>query len=277
MKRILKTMLLATAFLVSAQLLMAQSPNLDSAKAELYRINTVFDSSRYLGFDISITYDTDTLFGRFEHQEIYGNYILNNKNLYSKMDKTEYVQTDSFVYIIYNEEKSLMMTKEMTSNSNLFPVREFVDSIMTWYDTSYIISIRSEDSSRVIEFNGRFTDLPYTKFAVYYDAGSYYPQRIETTMQTSFDLSEVPDSLLSLVNVKPMHKKITMVFSNYHALTSLDVFDDSNYAVYDKVRKFYRLAPKYRGYRLLANGVEGENVDEAVELQAPPTGGGSPW
>lgn len=270
MKCLLKAIVCIATFLISSMHVTAQVANLDSAKAELYRINKVFDSSRYLAFDVSLIYDTDTLFGKFEHQEVYGSYIINNKNLYSKLDKTEYIQTDSFVYNIYNEEKTIMMTKDPVSNSNLFPVREFVDSIMTWYDTSYIITLHTEDSSiRVIEFAGCFTNLPYTRFAVYYQEGSYFPERFEMSMQTEFDLSEVPDSLLALVKLKPMQKKVSMNFFNYHTLTSIDVFDDTKYAVYDRTRKFYRLTPKYRGYRFLTNGVEGEEVDEAVELSSP--------
>src|SRR5258705_2253715 len=82
-------------------------PNLDSVKAELYKINKIFDSSYYLGFDVGIAYSSDTLYGRFEHEEMKGKYILNNRNLYYKMGNIEYAQNDSFVYNIYHDEKMI--------------------------------------------------------------------------------------------------------------------------------------------------------------------------
>lgn len=251
----------------------AQSPNLDSAKAELRRINQVFDSSGFLGFDISIIYSTDTLFGKYEHQEIFGNYIINGKKFYSKLENNEYIQTDTFVYMISNDEKVLMMTKEPASNSGKFPIRDFADSVIKWYDTAYSISVLSlpDSVTRVVEFTGLYPNLPYSRFAVFYEKDTYHPLRIETVMQTPFDLPNVPDSLLSLVRTKLMSKRIFMEFTNYHAVTDLSVFDDANYAVYDRIRRFYRLTPKYRGYRLLANGVEGEAGTGATELSAPPS------
>ena len=39
--------------------------NLDSAKARLYQINKVFDSARYLGFNVQFVYSTDTIYGKF--------------------------------------------------------------------------------------------------------------------------------------------------------------------------------------------------------------------
>lgn len=277
MKFILRIALTVTG-VFTGSLLMAQSPILDSAKAEMYRINKVFDSSAYLGFNVSMVYDTDTLFGKFEHAEVYGNYILNRKNMYSRLEQVEFIQTDSFVYNIDNDSKMLMMTKDAVANSTKFPVREFADSIIAWYDTSYVITMHVQDSTtRVIEFNARFPDLPYTRFAMYYQAISYYPLRFDMAMQGEFDLTEIPDSLLSKVKVKPMLQRMSIIFSDYHPVTDVSVFNDSNYATYDRAKRYYRPNPKYRGYRFLTNGIEGESVEDAPELSSPPPGSGTPF
>ncbi len=279
MKRFMKTLGCALIALSAVFTSKAQSPHLDSAKNELYRINKVFDSSGYLAFDVAVLYNTDTLFGSFEHQEVYGNYIINRNNLYSKLDKTEFIQTDSFTYNIYNGEKTLMMTKNTTSNSSLFPIRDFVDSVMTWYDTAYTITLRTEDSVlKVIEFSATNPSLPFTHFAVYYDAGTYYPVKFQMNSVGEFDLSQIPDSILSNVAIKPMQRRVTMEFSNYRSADNLDVFKDINYAIYDRAKRAYRLTSKYRGYRFFANGVNADQVEEPIELTGPPSNaGGSPY
>src|SRR5688572_16226809 len=85
---------------------------LDSAKAKLYQINKVFDSARYLGFDVHIAYNTDTLYGKFVHEEMDGNYILNEKSMYYKMGAGEYIQNDSFSYSIDHDDKSIIMVRQ---------------------------------------------------------------------------------------------------------------------------------------------------------------------
>lgn len=243
--------------------LFAQSPNLDSIKQELYRINKIFDSSRYLGFDVHIRYSSDTAFGRYDFEEMTGKYILNEKNIYYKMGDIEYVQNDSFAYDIYHDEKLLVMTRDsISSKSGLFPLKEFVDSILTWYASSYVIVLRNENESKVIEFSTSDTLAPYKRFAIYYDSTSHYPDKFEMNFVEKIQT----DSIDALV---PTKKLIVMSFSNYYNLSSLEVFEDTNYVFFDRVSRRYRPSDKYRMYRFLTNGVN-EQDDETVELYPPP-------
>ncbi len=251
-------------------LLYAQ-PNLDSVRQELYKVNQVFDSARYLGFDVDIVSSSDTLFGRYEHEEMKGNYILNNKNIYYRMGATEYAQNDSFLYNIYHDEKLLMMTRNtVSSNSGLFPLKNFIDSVVTWYDSLYTITLTSDTNSKIIQFTANQSGLPYQRFAIYYNEYSYYPDKFEMSLYEELDLTGVPDSLLQLIRVRPVEKRITMSFSNYHNPSNLGVFENENYVYFDRLRKIYLPGAKLKAYRFIANGVPGEENDETIEMYPPP-------
>ncbi len=139
MKKINILLLCCTAFV---QFLQAQSPLLDSAKNELYRINKVFDSSQYLAFDLNISYKSDSSGTIMQTDNTSGNYVLNKKNLYYQLGSTQYVQTDSFSYNIYSDEKMMIMTKNLIpENSDVFPLRTFVDSTIQYYGNAFTITI----------------------------------------------------------------------------------------------------------------------------------------
>jgi hypothetical protein len=205
-----------------------------------------------------------------EQDEVAGSYILNNRNMYYKMGQAEYVQTDSFVYNIDHEEKMIVMTKEPVAyNSSMFPLKEFVDEIIVQYDTAYLISLRTEEDSKVIEFSARGDSLPYKKFSIYYTPESYYPEKFEMVILEPFDTTDVPDSLVQQVKIRPMEQRISIQFSAYYHPVSLDVFTDRKYVIYDRRNKFYRPAEAYKAYKLLLSGIEGDVSDPTVEVTAP--------
>jgi hypothetical protein len=262
---------ITTCLLFMSAFVFAQTP--DSVKQALYKINKVFDSSRYLAFDVNIKYQSDTLLGKFEYEEVSGEYIVNNKHLYYKMGDIEYVQNDSFVYNIYNDEKMMMMTRDiMQFNSSQFPLREFVDSIIMWYDTAYSISIQSADESRTISFTAKpaFYDLPYRSFSITYQEDNYFPEQFEMTMYEGLtDLSDIPDSVAMYIKIRPVQKRITMSFSNYRNPQDLSVFDNTSYVEFDRQRKKYQPAVKFKAYKFFANGVDGAR-DMTIETYPPP-------
>lgn len=263
-----KTISMALAVAILSPVVNAQPPNLDSIKQELFKINKVFDSSRYLGFDVNIIYTSDTVYGKFDYEEMSGKYILSDRNVYYKMGSTEYVQNDSFTYNIYHDEQMLMMTKDsISAKSSLFPLKEFVDSIITGYAASYTINLRVEEDSKVIEFIATDTIVPYKKFAIYYAQDSYYPDKFEMFFKEGYNN---PDTISSTDVLWPTNKRITIIFSNYNQPGSLDIFDDANYVLFDRMRKKYRPSEKFKAYKFIANGVDGEDDDDSIELYPPP-------
>ncbi|MDP4262202.1 MAG: hypothetical protein Q8941_06690 [Bacteroidota bacterium] len=269
----MKRLLITTVSLVIACRIAAQAPNLDSVKTELYKVNKVFDSSIYLGFNVDIIYSSDTLYGKYEHEEMTGNYILNNKNIFYKMGSTEYMQNDSFAYNVYGEDKMMIMTRNFVdANSTLFPLKDFVDSIITWYDSAYTITFRNDSDAKVIEFTANRDSLPYQHFAVAYDSTSHYPIKFEMSfIQELTDYPDMPDSILSAIKQRPVKKSITILFSDYYNVETLDVFKDENYVYFDRMRKKYKPSEKFRSYRFVADGINGED-DYDPTIEAPPDG-----
>jgi hypothetical protein len=277
-KQGMKKIIIIALVMMTVQGLKSQSP-LEQAKSELYNVNKVFDSSLYLGFDVAITYTSDTIYGKFAFEQMFGNYIMNDRQIYYKMGTTEYIQNDSFVYNIYHDEKMMMMTKNhVMVNSKLFPLRDFVDSILTWYDTAYNITLTPMDSGQVKElsFIAKLDSLPYRKFAIRYDSASYRPSRFEMEFFDGGDESDtvflVSDSIQKLPFLtKPVKRRIVMEFTHYYNPTTLNVFDNVNYIYYNRQTKRFRPAEKLRAYRLIINGVEGESEpDDTVEIWPPP-------
>lgn len=267
-KKLSITVLVLATCLLAAH---AQTFNLDSARNELYKINKVFDSSRYLGFDLNIRYTSDTAYGNYEYEELSGKYILNDRNIYYKMGNTEYVQNDSFSFTIYNDDKMMMMTRDSIAlKSSLFPVREFTDSVLTWYAQVYNISVRYEDDSKVLEFTTNDTLAPYRRFTIYYSAESYYPDKFEMYFIERGEVTATGSGTDILV---PTKKLITVSFSNYNSPESLDIFDNNNYVLFDRVRGKYQPSEKFRLYRFFTNDANGNGEDDDEEVYPPPAGG----
>jgi hypothetical protein len=265
----MKKIFIVIGTLILALTAVAQTP--DSIKTELYRINKIFDSSEYLAFDVNIVYNSDTSYGKYEHEEMSGNYVINNHNMYYKMGTTEYMQNDSFSYNVYNNDKMMVMTKNFVeANSTIFPLKNFVDSILTWYDSLYTITLSNDTDSRIIEFTSSLSNLPYNHFAIYYSADSYHPDKFEMSfVEPLNDYPDMPDSVISLIKLRPVTKKITMYFTNYHSAEDENIFNDENYVYYDRMKNEYRPAKRFRSYRFYADGINGEDYDPTVEVASP--------
>jgi hypothetical protein len=263
--------IVVTIALLGLILVVKSQPNLDSIKAELYRVNKVFDSSRFLGFDVSIKYESDTLFGKFDYQELTGHYIVNSNNMYYRMGNTEFAQNDSFVYSIYHDEKMLMMTKDRMVNSKLFPLKEFVDSAISLYSSLYTITLTTEDEYRVIRFTSASNDAPYKRFEVHYENESYYPVKFQMAMRDALNsLNDIPDTIVQQIKIRPVEKRITMSFSKYYHPQKLEMFENKTYVLFDRLRKTYRPAERLKAYRFIANGIDGDRHDKSIELYPPP-------
>lgn len=252
------------------------SAQLEDAKDELHKINSVFDSSIYVGFDVTINYQSDTVYGKFSFEQVTGRYILNNKNVYYKMGYSEYIQNDSFVYDIDHEQKMMMMTRQvMPVKSDLFPMKQFVDSILTWYDTLYQITMVDSADIRGIVFRAESDSLVYQRFAIYYDSASYFPTRYE--VEFSSGIGETDSVFLSrdgsvkteYVN-KQLKRRIVVYFNDYFYSPSLDIFLNEQYVYFNRQSRRYSPSEKFSGYRLYTDGVDPDEPDTTMEVYPPP-------
>lgn len=266
------TVLVAMFVLISSM----ASSQLEYAKEELYNINKVFDSSYFLGFDVTMTYHSDTIYGKFAHERLDGRFVTNSNKFYYRVGENEYVQNDSFVFDIDHQSKVMIMTKgSNVPQSNFFAIRQFVDSILTWYDTAYIITVQTIDNQRAILFNARYDSIPYQFFAIYYDSTSYYPSRYDIEFASDpgeedsvFLTSDTTDATTFMRG--PIKRRITMRFSNYFISFETGMFASEEYVYFDKTTNRYIPADKYREYRFYTNNVYTNPDDVAQEIFPPP-------
>lgn len=250
---------------------MGQEANLDTVKAELYKVNKVFDSSRYFSFDVLFKSGTDTSFGKFETTVEQGHYMLNRNNYYFKMGEEEFIQTDSFFISLYNNDRVMIATREdPMPPGERFPLRLFLDSIITLYDSAYIIKAGETDSIRYISFVAKNDSLPYSRFSIQYLPVSYFPVSMEFENLSELDTTALPDSLASKVKIKKIRNRLVMEFSNYQFPQSLEVFNSARYFLYDRFRKQYKLTTAYKGYRLMTNGMIENDFDPHRNFLPPP-------
>lgn len=276
MKQILNIILLTAI----TQIALAQSPMLDSAKNELARINKMFDSTTYLAFDVSIGYKNDSLDVTIEADSATGSYVLNKRNVYYKMGAAEYVQTDTFSYTIYNDEKLILMNRNDTpaGNSNMFNVRQFLDSVLNAYADSYSIIIDTVMTDSVNYYKRILfaantlaslvdNEIPYKSFFVCYDEESYYP------LQFAFSSDEtvyVQDTIPSFQQTSYIiSKSVTINFTNYSSFTNTDIFTDLKYAFYNRQRKIWEPADVYKGYQFVTSGFENEDPEAEMYREVP--------
>ncbi len=281
------TILIAITVISQSAVCQQNTGLMDSAKNEMYRINKVFDSSIYLAFDLDILYKSDSANVTMDTEKMEGNYVLNKKNIYYQMGGSIYLQTDSFAYNIYPDEHTMIMTKNFIGeNSNAFPLRNFVDSMIHYYASSYTItldtiaidtfetvkrirfdraSIQASDPVTMQQYNYFYIDYSYDD-----DQGNYRPIKFE------FSFNEIAQSITldSLGNnINPntyvATKTVTMNFYNFRPMSGSDIFNDASYVIYNRQRKIYEPTGKYREYQFTSSGFDNEDDDAEFYREEP--------
>lgn len=266
----------------------AQVSYLDSAKNEIFRINKIFDSSSYLGFDLSIEYKSDSANVTKETDQMEGNYVLNGHNIYYQMGGGIYLQTDSFAYNIYPEEQMMIMTKNfIAENSNVFPLRTFVDSMMLYYGNNYTVTLENIQSDsfefvrrikfdKLINNNNSQTDATqYNYFYIDYsygqEAGYYIPVKFEFSYdeETSDETTDSLGNNIGNGNIYLATKTVTMNFSRFKPVIDTDIFDDTKYVYYNRERKVYEPTDRFRDFQLNTSGFDNEDEDAESYREIP--------
>ncbi len=272
----MKKIIILVCSVLIVQILHAQSSLLDSAKHELYQINKAFDSSQYIAFNLDIGFKADSAGITLETDQVSGNYLLNKKHMYYNMAGTEYIQTDSFSYTIYPDEKVMVMTKNFVEKaSDIFPLRTFVDSVIHYYGNNYTITINTSSNDSVgyikriaFAYNsiGPADSIPpaYTFVAIDYNDETFFPSGF------IFSYLEIVERDSAVFT--QLLKTVSMKFSDYKAFSNTEVFNDTQYILYNRQRKIYEPADKYKEYRFMTAGFENEDED-AKYYQEVPSGG----
>jgi hypothetical protein len=253
-----------------------QTEDLQQIKEDLYSINKNFDSSHFLSFDSEIVLSSDTVFGRYESERQFATYILNGKNIYYKVGGMEFMQNDSLTITASDQEQMMVVTKQsFRSKADLFPLRQFVDSVLNYFVDKYRISITGSDTIKRIKFVANVADLPFTAIIIDYYDQTKLLKAIEISYRQQPNFDDYNDSIsapsVPKIATSPIGKKLSMFFNSYRFIDNEEVFKDHSYILFDRIRKQYVSTGKYKDYRLISTNLEtSQAAHDDIETPAPP-------
>lgn len=253
---------LLTTFLLFVPAFMYAQANLQAAKNDLIKVNSVFDSSQYVGFTATFRYSTDTVAGKFEQQQKTAQYYLNKKHFYMSCEGIEHIQNDSFAIEIDNNEKTLIVTPNINGRlSDNFKLKDFLNQSLDIYSNIYTISITDIDTfTRETKFVTSNPASPYSEFAIRYDTSGFLP------ISMHFTLSEkLPFEIKSGTGTKELKLKqrLDIYFSDFGGIPDPAMFNEKKYMRYDIASKKYEPSMLYKDFRFYSLGFE-EDPNEIV-------------
>lgn len=210
----------------------------DTARAALLSIDSAYSHGFYLGFDIRITYSSDTLWAGtdsadFNYSEMIGNYTFNgNKALY-RLGDIEYMQNDSFTVALYRENKIILVGKTLPgqATSSFMPTKAVFDTMMARLDQEYTCSMQTMGDFKCVHFvANNDSAIIFKTIRIDYDPVSFLLQKVVYTMNDNgyYDnpgALQVPES---------RHVVLTFDFMNHRAGdVNPGYFNEMNYLFFD--------------------------------------------
>jgi hypothetical protein len=246
--------------------------SVEYASQRLSQINKIFDTAYFLRFNVQYIYSTDTVYGRFEHSERSGEYVIKGNNFYYKLGDVEYMQNDSFAFNVFHGDKTMILSKRnFAGASSTMPMKQIYDSILQQYANYYTInsSINEIDDEETIEFSTDSIGVPYKRFSITFDRSNYYPIKAE------FRYNEVEGDLDSEdTTANPEHQNIswnktmTILFSQFRLMeTDSGIFREEIYVYYDPVKKRFIPSEAFKSFVLYVNGIEQDELEENPEIK----------
>jgi len=174
-----------------------------------------------------------------------GLYKANGHSRYTKISKTETVENDSVVLVVYNDDKTIIASSPIYSKNTQSLMLSNIDSVFVAANLDSV-DIKQKQGQKIMSFH--FThQSAYYSCKIFYDATTYVPHKITYILKSS----KVPEA------GKPQRDGavITIEFSGYNS-TSFDrsVVDAEKYISILPEGKAV-IKPAYNDYKLLQRGV----------------------
>lgn len=228
----------------------------DTIKSEVSAINHAYDSAFYLTFNVSMEYQSDTLWAGtdsadFNYSAVKGSYTFHrNKALYKLGDIT-YLKNDSFTIAAYDEQKFLLVGKVVpgVQTGSFLPTRTLVDSMTSQLVQQYALAFSQSDSINTISMTALDSNAAYTYIRMEYEPATHYLLKVSFRMK---DYGYVESSTAPGPDII-RKAEMTIRFSQYRvSRTSADVFSETQFIFFDGPG-IIRPADKYRDYTVYKN------------------------
>jgi hypothetical protein len=227
---------------------------IDVAKNDLTEIYKSYDHLKYLSFDVTYLYDSDTLNGDFTHNEVKGSYKINGKNTLYKLGDVSFIQNDSILIGLYVIKKMIIVGDPQSSAmQGAIPMRQQMDSLLDAQGKHYTVTVVSRRKNTTISFIGADSLARFIQYDIIYDNSTDFIKKIAYTFNgiTDRDLNNpaIEDSTRRRLLKEKRRKTFAITFGNY-SFDKIDKenFDEKNYVVRED--KIYKPAGKYNDYKV---------------------------
>lgn len=190
-----------------------------------------YDSVKYLSFDVRFNYNSDTLLGKFDAEQMDGTYTLAGNKAKYRLGDIDFMQNDSFFIAVYNKDKLIMVDQPKAINmGSQLPMRQQIDSLLLAYADHYnITSYSLSADTGVIQLLGTDSLAQFDRFALQYDTRNYMLYEVSYNYKETAELDTAVlasyQASTGTTDVPMQNKRFTIRFLNYR----YDNFDDTAY------------------------------------------------
>ncbi len=206
-----------------------------------------YDSLSYITFNVKYTYSTDTVMGNFTHEVMNGSYTMAGKKAKYTIGDIDFLQNDSFLIAVYNNNKFIMVSDPNTINTGSeLPMRSVMDSMIQAYSRHY--TINSADIPGRITFDKADDTAQFKKFVISYDPATNYLRSIQYDYEENVT-TEAPEDTTIAQRSALRQKRLTIDFSDYRLDNfSPALYSESNYIWFEDGE--CKPVDKYRDYKI---------------------------
>lgn len=222
--------------MLTARMASAQNPIL----AECLNISKAYLKSSYLSFDVKYRYAYETAPTVYLDSSM-GTYKMNGYNYWTRIDSLEFMQNDSFLVSVFNQENMISLSLPTYSFNSQLPLGNWDSLFFQNSRFSYSLGVDGSSKKITVDYSA---DLPYKKFEMWYDSSSYRIQHIR------YLVSEfAADPAFYERDDAGDYGVVDIIFSNYQTgLFTNALFNSAAYI--RKVSGTYEPATAYSGYEI---------------------------
>lgn len=206
-------------------------------------IYQAYNNLPYITFDVKFVYTSDTLNNDFMYDELIGQYTLAGKKAKFKLGNMEFMQNDSMLISVNNDEQFILVANSRSNNSSSeLPMRASIDSMLQDYQQHYSVSYSVTGDTGIVSFEHTDSLAQYLNFTMAFDTASKLLQHIQYNFLEQTVLNESQDIVIR-------EKKLLISFFNYR-------FDNIDASLYDENQYIYmehgvfQPTELYRNYRV---------------------------